>query len=317
MVEGVRQHLHLAAVALDVVDAGVQVAGVHLCGDRRHPSQRAREAAADQQRGEQRAGEREEAGEDEGARNPVLGTRHARQWLPHTDGYALGGMRARAGDAHLAIEQAKVADVGQDKRREPVARGEQPARGPVLLFLHSHALAIVGCVAAEQLGRVGGGAGAGDKRVQNGGAGVEGLAGDVRACGAQHGVGRACAGGTQRVRELTGVPGDRAVDLAAQLGAGAVVHGEESDPGGDDHHECHPHREPPAQAPRHQIQPALLVSRHGRGGSRPRARCGSARGIGSRPPRAACGASSRCTRPRCWWRGRAGSPTPRSGSARA
>ncbi len=45
VVEGVGQHPHLLALALDVVDARVQVAGVHLRGDRGHPPQRAREAA--------------------------------------------------------------------------------------------------------------------------------------------------------------------------------------------------------------------------------------------------------------------------------
>ena len=69
VVEGVGEHPHLVALRPGVVDARVQVAGVDARGDRRHPPQRPRDARADQIGGEQRAREREQAGEDERARD--------------------------------------------------------------------------------------------------------------------------------------------------------------------------------------------------------------------------------------------------------
>ena len=75
VVEGVGQHAHLVALAAGVVDARVQVAGVHARGDRRHPAQRTRHARADQIRGQQRAGEREDRGEDERPRHAPLRVR--------------------------------------------------------------------------------------------------------------------------------------------------------------------------------------------------------------------------------------------------
>ena len=68
---------------------------------------------------QQRAGEREEAGEDEGPRDTALGARHARQRLAHADRHQRTGVRASAGDAHRALEQAQIADVGQAKVENP------------------------------------------------------------------------------------------------------------------------------------------------------------------------------------------------------
>ena len=94
VVEGVGEHPHLLALALDVVDARVQVAGVHLRGHRGHPPQRAREARTDRQRGEQRPGEREQAREDERSRHAALRVGHARQRLPHPDRHPLATARS-------------------------------------------------------------------------------------------------------------------------------------------------------------------------------------------------------------------------------
>ena len=88
VVEGVRQHLDLVALAARVVDARMQVAGVHARGDRRHAAQRQRDAGADQVGGEQRPREREHAGEDERARDAALGLCDRRKRLAHADRHA-------------------------------------------------------------------------------------------------------------------------------------------------------------------------------------------------------------------------------------
>ena len=88
VVEGVGEHAHLVALPAGVVDARVQVAGVDARGDRGHPAQRARHARADQVGAEQRADEREHAGEDERARDAVLGVRDGRQRLADADRHA-------------------------------------------------------------------------------------------------------------------------------------------------------------------------------------------------------------------------------------
>ena len=48
VVEGVGQHLQLVSLGAHVVDAGVQVAGVHARGHGGHPAQRSRHTVADQ-----------------------------------------------------------------------------------------------------------------------------------------------------------------------------------------------------------------------------------------------------------------------------
>ena len=97
VVEGVGEHPHLLALTARVVDARVQVAGVDARRDRRHPPQRPRDARADQIGGEQRADEREQAREDERARDAVLGLRDRRERLADADRHRLGaaGRRAR------------------------------------------------------------------------------------------------------------------------------------------------------------------------------------------------------------------------------
>ena len=85
MVEGVGEHPHLVAAAAEVVDARVQVAGVHLRRDRRHAPQRARDARADQIARPERAKQREGAGEHERARDAALGVRDARERLADAD----------------------------------------------------------------------------------------------------------------------------------------------------------------------------------------------------------------------------------------
>ena len=110
VVEGVGEHPHLLALALDVVDPRVQVTGVHLRRHRGHPAQRAREARTDRQRGEQRPGEREQAREDERPRHAALGARHARQRLPHAHRHELlaeTGMRAKGECPRLRSARAR------------------------------------------------------------------------------------------------------------------------------------------------------------------------------------------------------------------
>ena len=139
VVEGVGQHRDLVALAARVVDARVQVAGVHARGHRGHPAQRARQARADQIRGEQRAGERQEPGEDERARDALLGVRDGRQRLSDADG------DAQAADERApALEQAQVADVGQ-RAASCSRRGESAAArtSAVLLCLLGGRLAVV------------------------------------------------------------------------------------------------------------------------------------------------------------------------------
>ena len=63
----------------------MQVAGVHARGDGGHPAQRARDARADQVGAEQRAGEREDAREDERARDAALGAGDRGQRLADPD----------------------------------------------------------------------------------------------------------------------------------------------------------------------------------------------------------------------------------------
>ena len=263
VVEGVREHPHLLALALDVMDARVQIAGVHLRRHRSHSPQRSREARADQQRSEQRTGEREQAREDERPRNAALRVCHARQGLPHPDRHLLAAPSAAcwaspsfgirlpsslARDTDRPLEQAQATDVGEAQGGVPVARAEQPAGEPVLLCLHRGALAIVGRRLAEQLRRIGGGPGPGDEREQQRRARVEGLPTDVAAHRRQRLAGGTCARGGERVGELVRVARDLTVDLVAQLGARSAVDRHERDAGGEHHDQRHPPRQPPAQA---------------------------------------------------------------------
>ncbi len=333
VVERVRQHPHLLALAAHIVDAGMQVAGVHLCRHRRHPPQRPREARPDQQRRRQRPDERQQPRQDERPRHAPLGVRDARQRLPHPNRH--GGS---AGDPHRPLEQTQVADVGQVQRAVSGARRQQPPRQAVLLALLGERLAVVGRRVAEQLRPVGRNPDPGHQREQQRRARAERLAAHVARRGPRNLAGRAGAGGREGVRQLVGIAFDLLVDLAMQLGPGAAVDRHERDPRGDHHHQRHPRRQTPAQpAQRRHARPARRspphraraggrgvhsparvrgaggpnVSAHGRGGSRPPAPCRSGPGIGPRPPRAACGADTRRRRPRCWSPGRAGSPTPR------
>ena len=144
VVERVGQHLDLVALTARVVDAMVQVAGVHPRCHGGHLAQRARHARADQVGGEQRAGERQESGEDEGAGDPPLGLRDARQRLPHADRDL-----ASAGYAQLALEQPQLPDVGQRERRIAGRSAAQPTGCPVLERLLGGALAVVRGVVAR------------------------------------------------------------------------------------------------------------------------------------------------------------------------
>ncbi len=108
VVEGVGEHLDLLALAARVVDPRVQVARIDARRDGGHPAQRAREARAEQVGGEQRARERQQAGEDERARDAALGMCDGRERLADADRHGQG-----ARHVHDPLEQAQVADVGE------------------------------------------------------------------------------------------------------------------------------------------------------------------------------------------------------------
>ena len=97
VVEGVGEHPHLVPGAAGLVDPRLELARVDAGGDRRHPPQRPRDARADEVGGEQRGGERERAGEDEGARDAVLGAAHRLQRLADADRHARASGRPRRG----------------------------------------------------------------------------------------------------------------------------------------------------------------------------------------------------------------------------
>src|ERR1700689_2328243 len=84
VIEGICQHTYLVALPV-LVDTWGEVPGVHARGHRRHAAQWARHMGADQIRAEQRTCEREDAGEDEGARDALLSVRDWGQGLANSD----------------------------------------------------------------------------------------------------------------------------------------------------------------------------------------------------------------------------------------
>jgi hypothetical protein len=90
----------------------MQVSGVHPRRHRGHPAQRVRQARAEEIGGEQGSGERQQAREDEGARDASLRVRDRRQRLAHPNRHA-----QPAGHAHQALEQPQIAHVGERQRR--------------------------------------------------------------------------------------------------------------------------------------------------------------------------------------------------------
>ena len=89
----------------------MQVPGVNARGHRGHPAQRTRDTGADQIRAEQRADERENAREDERARDALLSVGDRGQRLSDADDDSARARR-RAREAHGALEQAQTAHVG-------------------------------------------------------------------------------------------------------------------------------------------------------------------------------------------------------------